>query len=91
MLTFPIRLIFLIKNRRRVRVWFSGEVLVLKCKAKGSSPSKKGKKSVAFKTVMVVHNHGPSILQIYLETTWKSTLEHAVRFHRELEANLSTA
>lgn len=74
-------------------MWFSGEVLVLKCKAKGSSPSteRKKKKSVAFKTVMVVHNHSPSILQIYLETTWKSTLEHAVRFHRELEANLSTA
>lgn len=88
-LTFSIRLIFLIKNRRRVRVWFSGEALVLKCKAKGLSPStERGKKkSVAFKSVMVVHNHSPGILEICLETT----LEHAVRFHRELEANLSTA
>lgn len=42
---------------------------------------------MTFKSVMVVHNHSPSILEIYLETT----LEHAVRFHRELEANLPTA
>lgn len=50
-------------------VWFSGEVIVLKCKAKGLSPSteRKKKKGVVFKSVMVVHNHSPSILEIYLE------------------------
>lgn len=70
-------------------VWFSGEVIVLKCKAKGLSPSTERKKK---KVWCLSQSWWYTITaQAFWKSTWRTTLEHAVRFHRELEANLSTA